>query len=45
MISERHFEKRAIIERLELSRRYWKAMDVSDWKLVIFENNGEEGKT
>ena len=32
MISERHFEKRSIIERLELSRRYWQAMDISDWK-------------
>lgn len=45
MISERYFEKRASIERLELSRRYWKAMDVSDWRLVIFENKDEEGKT
>ena len=45
MISERHFEKRASIERLELSRRYWKAMDVPDWKLVIIEDKTEEEKS
>lgn len=46
MVSERYFEKRAIVERLELSRRYWKAMDVSDWKLILIENyNEEEEKT
>lgn len=27
--------KRADVEKLELSRRYWATMDVSDWKLVV----------
>lgn len=30
------FTKKAVIEKLELSRRYWTVLDVSDWKLVIF---------
>ena len=28
-------EKRAVLERLEFSRRYWAALDISDWKVVI----------
>ncbi len=28
-------EKRAILERLEFSRRYWSVLDVSDWKVVV----------
>ena len=28
-------EKHAEIEKLELSRRYWKARDVEDWRLVL----------
>lgn len=32
--------KRAAVERLELSRRYWMGLDVSDWKLVISEKKG-----
>jgi len=28
-------EKRAILERLEFSRRYWSVLDVSDWKVVL----------
>ena len=29
--------KRAVVEQLELSRRYWSALDVSDWKVVVME--------
>ena len=29
--------KRAVVEKLEFSRRYWAATDVLDWKLVIIE--------
>lgn len=29
--------KRAIVEQLELSRRYWSALDVSDRKVVVME--------
>ena len=27
--------KKSIIEKLELSRRYWAVLDISDWKLVV----------
>ena len=27
--------KRAVMERLELSRRYWALFDVRDWKLIV----------
>lgn len=29
------FSKKAVVEKLELSRRYWSALDVTDWKLVV----------
>lgn len=29
------FTKKANMEKLELSRRYWTALDISDWKLII----------
>lgn len=29
--------KRAVIEQIELSRRYWSLKDVKDWKLVVLE--------
>lgn len=28
-------QKLATIEKLEFSRRYWKAMGVSDWKIIL----------
>lgn len=34
-VDTRDFTKKAIIEKLELSRRYWAILDVTDWKLVI----------
>ena len=27
--------RQAVVEKLELSRRYWSALDVADWKVVI----------
>lgn len=27
--------KRAVVERLELSRRYWKAFGIDEWKVVL----------
>ena len=32
--------KRAIIERLEFSRRYWSAQKVRDWKVVLLHREG-----
>ncbi len=34
-IDEKDFTKKAVIEKLELSRRYWSVLDIADWKLVI----------
>ena len=28
-------KKRAMVERLELSRRYWATMNIKDWKVVL----------
>lgn len=30
-------EKRAELEKLELSRRYWKSQGITDWKIVLFQ--------
>ena len=27
--------KRAVVEKLELSRRFWAALDVADWKVIL----------
>ena len=29
-----NLKKRAIVEQLELSRRYWQAVGIHDWKIV-----------
>lgn len=34
-VDARDFVKKAVIEKLELSRRYWAVLDDSDWKLII----------
>lgn len=34
-IEERELTKKAVMEKLELSRRYWSILDITDWKLVI----------
>ena len=30
-------EKRAAVEKLELSRRYWASFGIADWKIVVME--------
>lgn len=30
-------EKKATVEKLEISRRYWKANNINSWKIVIYE--------
>lgn len=35
IIKKDDLTKRAVIEQLELSRRYWSQLDISDWKLVV----------
>ena len=37
IISAEQLRKRAVVEQLELSRRYWSALDVSGWKVVVME--------
>lgn len=37
VISAEQLRKRAVVEQLELSRRYWGALDVSGWKVVVME--------
>lgn len=38
----RHPIKKAMIEKLELSRRYWKQLDVDDWKIVVIDRGGDD---
>ena len=35
ILDKQDLTKRADVEKLELSRRYWAGLDVSDWKVVI----------
>ena len=37
IISSGQLRKRAVVEQLELSRRCWSTLDVSDWKVVVME--------
>lgn len=37
MTTEASLSKRATIEKLEFSRRYWSASEAADWKIVIME--------
>lgn len=37
IINSGQLRKRAVVEQLELSRRYLSALDVSDWKVVVME--------
>lgn len=36
-----HLIKKADIQKLEISRRYWKRLEVDDWKVVIFDREGK----
>ena len=42
IINSGQLRKRAVVEQLELSRRYWSALDVSDWKVVVDGMKGQE---
>ena len=35
LVFSSNLKKRAVIERLEFSRRYWKVLNVEDWKAVV----------
>ena len=37
IVSVEQLRKRAVVEQLELSRRYWGALDVSGWRVVVME--------
>lgn len=37
IISKEMLEKRAVIEKLEFSRRYWSLSKVDNWKVVVIE--------
>ena len=39
IISAEQLRKRAEVEKLELSRRYWNGLDIDDWQIVV---GGEE---
>lgn len=42
IVNVEDLKKRAVIEKLELSRRYWELMQVSKWRVVL-ESGGEVG--
>ena len=42
IVNVEDLKKRAVIEKLELSRRYWELMQVSKW-WVVLESGGEVG--
>ena len=35
LVTAKQLQKKADLEKLELSRRYWAVLDVSDWKVVM----------
>ena len=37
-----HLIKKADIQKLELSRRYWKRLDIDDWKVGIMARGGDD---
>ena len=37
IVREEWLERRAVIEKLELSRRYWQSVGITNWKIVIME--------
>ena len=44
IITETSLTKRATIEKLEFSRRYWSVSQAIDWKIVIMEKLSLESK-
>lgn len=43
LISEEMLRKRAAVEKLELSRRYWFALDVQEWKVILVSTTHNKG--
>ena len=37
LVHREDLTKRAMVERLELSRRYWVARDIDEWKVVLVD--------
>lgn len=37
VIREYHLEKRAEVEKLEISRRYWTAVGMDKWKMILLK--------
>lgn len=42
VVPAEHLTRRASVEKLELSRRYWKRLDVDDWKVVVMARGGDD---
>ncbi len=40
IVTEEMLNKRAVIEKLEFSRRYWSLSKVDNWKIVVFKKEG-----
>ena len=38
LVHKEDLTKRAIVERLELSRRYWAVRDIDEWKVVLVDD-------
>ena len=37
LVHKEDLTKRAIVKRLELSRRYWAVRDIDEWKVVLVD--------
>lgn len=42
VVSVARLAKKSAIRKLELSRRYWKQLDVGDWKVIVIDRGGGE---
>ena len=42
IIRQYHLEKRADVEKLEISRRYWTAIGVDKWQLIVMKGAGHD---
>ena len=40
VVREDELTKATVLEQLELSRRYWEAVGVSDWRVALFREGG-----
>lgn len=39
IVSSKNIYKKAVIEKLELSRRYWLSLEIKDWKIIMLGGN------